>query len=51
MVFNSEYEGEDMVLDLSDLRSITDSGRRSLDRVLRSAREKGANVKVLPPSE
>ncbi len=49
MVMNSGYGGEDLVLDLSGVCSISDNGKRSLDRVITSAREMGAQVKVLSP--
>lgn len=47
MVLNSGYSGEDLTLDLSDVQLISDSGRRSLDRVVRTAKERGAHVRVL----
>jgi anti-anti-sigma regulatory factor len=49
MVLNSGYKGEDLILDLSDVCLISDSGKRSVDRVVRTAEEKGARVTVLSP--
>jgi anti-anti-sigma regulatory factor len=51
MVMNSGYGGEDLILDLSGVCSISDNGKRSLDRVIRTAKEKGARVKVLSPGD
>jgi anti-anti-sigma regulatory factor len=51
MVLNSEYHGEDLVIDLRETRDITTKGLRSLDRVVHEVKTKGASVKVLPPEE
>ncbi len=50
-VLNSQYGGEDLVLDLSDVSSISSQGLRSLDRIVHELKDKGAQLKVLPPEE
>ncbi len=48
-VLNSEYHGEDLILDLSNAEILTSRGRRSLNWVVSSAQKRGAVVKILPP--
>ena len=50
-VLNSQYEGEDLILDMHEVNSITTKGLRSLDRIANEVRSKGANLQVLPPDE
>jgi anti-anti-sigma regulatory factor len=49
MVMNSGYSGEDLIIDLSDVGSISNSGRRSIDMIVRSAKDRGASVRILKP--
>ncbi|HHD15718.1 MAG: hypothetical protein DRN37_07585 [Thermoplasmata archaeon] len=49
MVLNSDYRGENILLDLRDLDEVTLMGRRSIDRVVRGARNMGASVEIIPP--
>ena len=48
-VLNSEYHGEDLILDLSKVDTLSTRGRISLNWVVTSARSRGAAVKILPP--
>lgn len=50
-VLNSQYSGEDLVLDLSNVKEISSQGLRSLDRIKNEVRNKGADLQVLPPEK
>ncbi len=50
-VLNSQYEGEDLIIDLSDMSSVSSQGLRSLDRIAHELKDKGAHLKVLPPED
>lgn len=49
MVLNSDYRGENILLDLRELDDVSLMGRKSIDRVVRGARSMGASVEIIPP--
>ena len=50
-VLNSQYHGEDLILDMQDVNNISTQGLRSLDRIANEVKSKGANIRILPPDE